>query len=118
MYAYILKKKFKNGYSISDEKDYKDLCTYMYEQFKYDISQNSKRVVDNFISDVGIICGRGQYKHPSLLNIPDSIKDKILKYVEQAFGNGRTALPYSEIYSQLIGLFENSDITDPYVLHE
>lgn len=110
---YILKTRFPNGYKIADKDYEKQFRRHMLELFGEVKGLPSGHSIDAKMAEVGFLCDRGKYIHPSAISIDPSIVDRINEYISSS---PRTVLTFGEIYDALKEGFIGTDITNKYIM--
>lgn len=110
--SYILKKRFADGYKISDRIFHSRFISYFQEIFGEKVNM-SVRAVDAIVSKIGILCDRGKYIHPDLFHLPPEVIERVKDFIANS---DRTAIFYKEIFEALKGSFVGTQITNHYFL--
>lgn len=113
MCSYVLKHRFAAGFKIADEFEADRFRQYMVEFFGEKGASITNRALDSKIGEVGILCDRGKYIHPDFMQVDQNIIDAINDYVENS---PRSFLPYGEVYEAMKDIFEETQITNRYLL--
>lgn len=112
MCDFVLKKRFQNGYKISDETDSGLFMKYLVEFFG-EKGQMTARAIDAKVMDLGVLIDRGKYVHKDYISVDRSVVDEIFAYIESS---PKTALAYFEIFAALEELLKGTAITNRYAL--
>ena len=111
--AYVLKKRFPNGYKIDDENFYLRFTRHIQEIFGKDIELKQK-VLDTQIKKIGVLCDRKKYIHPDRVHIPPAVMEQVKNFIDASDCN---VISYKDIFKALKDLFVGTQITNPYFLH-
>ena len=109
----LLKKFYPLGYKTSDDAEYLGFCKHIIEVFGDKIASMTMRAVDTKIGQVGVLCDRGKYIHPSYLDIPQDLINEVTSYISDS---QRKAFAFSELFSQFKDSFYGTQITNCYAL--
>jgi hypothetical protein len=113
----IMESYYQDGIHIFDEEEIGNVRRLLKKEYGIEISQDD-RYIQRKIIDVSFLCGRGTYKPISKLEIPESIKIKILDMLNMLFQtHKRSAVAYSEIFSRLENDLSGTVIENADVLH-
>ena len=110
---YILKNRFPNGYKIADEDYEKQFRTHMNELFGDVKGLPSGHSIDAKMAEVGFLCDRGKYVHPTAITIDPAVVDFINAYIADS---PRTVLTFGEIFDALKDSFAGTNITNKYIM--
>jgi len=110
---WILKNRFANGYKINDEIDAKRFMGYVREVFGEESSHMTSRALDAKVSQVGVLCDRGKYIHPSMVSIDEGILDEIDQYIVESPKN---AITYIELFEAFKEKLAGTQISNHYFL--
>ena len=113
MCNFVLKQRFPAGFKIGDSFESNRFRQYMVEFFGDRASTVTNRAIDAKVGELGVLCDRGKYIHPDLLQVDKEIIDEINNYIEDS---PRSLLTYGEIFEALAGLLEGTQITNRYYL--
>lgn len=113
MCEYVLKHRFPAGFKIADEFEEKRFKKELFELFGYDASNISGRSLDAKITGIGVLCDRGKYIHPDLMQVSRKLMDAVNDYIE---ASNKSVLPYTEIYEAMKEKFVGTQITNRYIL--
>lgn len=113
MCNYVLKHRFPAGFKIADTFEADRFRHYMVEFFGEKGTSITDRALDAKIGEIGILCNRGKYIHPDYIQVDRSIIDAINDYVENS---SRSLITYGEIYEAMKDVFEETQITNRYLL--
>lgn len=112
MCDYILRTRFVAGYKIADEFEQKRFCSYLTELFG-DKAVMTARAIDAKVSQVGILCDRGKYIHPSYVNVDKLLIEKINEFIEHS---PRSVISFSEIFDVMSDELTGTQITNRFYL--
>lgn len=110
---YVLQHYFPNGYKISDSYEAGRFRKYIVEIFGESKSHITDRAIDAKIGEVGILCDRGKYIHPSRLTVGSALIESIYHYIEES---PRSALSYKELYDSFKIQLAGTQVTNHYYL--
>ena len=112
MCSYVLKEKFFGGYKIADKDESDRFQAYLQHYFGSK-GQMTSRAIDATVAEVGILCDRGKYLHPTFVTVEQPILDKINQFIESS---PKAVLTYSEIFEACKSFLEGTSIVNKYFL--
>ncbi len=110
---WILKNRFPNGFKISDETDTRRFLNSICEVFGEERSHITPHALDVKVSQVGVLCDRGKYIHPSAVTVDLSFLDDVDKYIENSPKN---AIFFNELFEVFKDRLTETQITNHYFL--
>ncbi len=113
MCDYILKHHFPNGYKTADEDAAKQFYLHLDELFGTINGLPTAHAVDAKMAEVGLLCDRGKYIHPSYITVQPETVQCINDYIA---GSSRTVLTYTEILEALSSELKGTPITNRFLL--
>lgn len=113
MCDWILKHRFISGFKVNDEMDYQRFIGYMKEVFGDKVGHMTRRALDAKVGEVGLLCDRGKYIHPSTFQIDTGLFQEIDQFIEDSPKN---ALSYIELFEIFKDRLAGTQISNHYFL--
>lgn len=110
---WVLKNRFVNGYKVNDETDSKRFLSYMREVFGEESSHMTPHALDVKVGEVGVLCDRGKYIHPSTVSIDPAILDEVDQYIAESPKN---AISFIELFEAFKDRLAGTQISNHYFL--
>jgi len=97
LYNYVLENFFASGYKIDDTAETSRLRYLISNSFGTVNLPVNDRAIDARIMDIGILCGRGTYKHKKGIEKFEEIANKVSDYFSES---QKTAISFLEIFDK------------------
>lgn len=110
---WVLKNRFVNGFKVNDETDAKRFLAYIREVFGEESSHMTPRALDAKVSQIGVLCDRGKYIHPSTVSIDLRILEEVDQYIADS---PKSALSFIELFEAFKDKFVGTQISNHYFL--
>ena len=110
--SYVLKERFPSGFKTADENEAKRFQSYLVEFFG-EKGKMTARALDAKVGEIGVLCDRGKYIHPSYVSVDKWLIDEINAYIENSQKN---VLTYAELYDAHRHIFEGTQIVNRFIL--
>ncbi len=110
---WILKRSFPSGYKINDNAYQTRFLSFISYNFGEEIASIDTEELDRKISNVGVLCNRGKYVHPSRVIFNKRILDEIDHFIQR---NRKTAISYKEIFQTFEKKLRKNNINNQYFL--
>lgn len=110
--SYVLKERFPSGFKTADENEARRFQTYLVEFFG-EKGKMTARALDAKVGEIGVLCDRGKYIHPSYVSVDKWLIDEINAYIENSPKN---VLTYAELYDAHRHIFEGTQIVNRFIL--
>ncbi|MBR1677456.1 MAG: hypothetical protein IJ706_09130 [Clostridia bacterium] len=110
--SYVLKERFPSGFKTADENEAKRFQSYLVEFFG-EKGKMTARALDAKVGEIGVLCDRGKYIHPSYISVDKWIIDEVNAYIENSPKN---VLTYAELYDAYRHIFEGTQIVNRFIL--
>lgn len=110
--SYVLKERFPSGFKTADENEARRFQTYLVEFFG-EKGKMTARALDAKVGEIGVLCDRGKYIHPSYVSVDKWLIDEINAYIENSQKN---VLTYAELYDAHRHIFEGTQIVNRFIL--
>lgn len=110
----ILKTYYPAGIKLYDEAEERRFREKVKEVFGNVNFSNNSRAFSARLADAAVLCDRGMYIHPSYIQIPDNLVQKIDDYIS---GSERTAISFHELFERFREeLLLSSNVSNHYFL--
>lgn len=112
LYSYILLNFFKTGYKIDNAQNAETIRLYMKSLFNKQ-EYISNRSIDAQIMQVGLLCDRGMYIHPSYVSVSNEIIAILKQYI---LVSKKERISFKELFDDLKLTLSDSQIKNRYML--